>query len=673
MAGDRQPAWQALRAGRYGVSPTVPGTDPMWIWSDATDYREHRAFDRAAGVAAVIDDADHGAARPRFRGVRNLPIAAYRSERARGVHIELAMPVVPCRPRRPRLAPDTAIRDEKVAPTSNKARLVAVIDSGCPFAARMLRAPDGGTRVLALWDQDPHPSFANAGGYRPTPLGYGCAVGRDELDALMERARAGSAGAARSRRDVDEALCYRLAAYDTMRSRTSHGAGVLSQLLAAPIRGGALQPIPGTPPRWDETGAPPIDDADVVFVQLPRDAVQDSTSAGLARNVVDGLRFVLDRAGKNTRHIVVTISSGTSRSLHDGTSLVERAISAWIDEADRRGIDARVVIPTGNTHDEQRHAVLSNPGHSLELMIPPDVEMPQYITVRCAAADAVRVVLRVTPPGGPTGRVACGQALGWPDAKAPSCGVIRPRPASGMAAIALIVVAPTSGLAADARGATKAATPTAPSGRWRIEIESSDGAPLGLDEPVCFWVSRNQRNPGAAARSRQAYFVDRNEGHQPGRYLRTHHDVDDSALRNGVRRAGAWSGAATLARRDGRLIVVGGYVGGGDRPQASDYSAAGPAAGRASNRRQGPDFSAPADTNRATPGLTVRANLSGAVARMRGTSFAAPLVARAACNNRLDLAARQPKPLTLSKRPTTAGGTAADVGQTTRLGRCLKP
>jgi hypothetical protein len=659
-----KPSWQVLQPGLYRASAQQPGADPMWVWADATQYREHRPFDPEAGVAAVVD---HGAgAKPRFAGACSLSTKRVAALVESGARLELGMPTIPLRPRRPTREPDTA-RPEGKAPSSTKELLVAVIDSGCPFASRMLRDRDGRTRVLALWDQDPNPSFGSCGGHRPAGLGYGCAVGREALDALMRKAtdRHGH---------VDEASCYRLAQYDAVLARASHGAAVLSQLLGAPIHGGALQPEPGRPPMWDEAGVA-VDDADVVFVQLARDAIQDSTSAGLARSVVDGLRFVLERATPGTtKRIVVCVSNGTSRGAHDASSLVERAMNAWIDEAGQLGIDASIVVPIGNTHDEQRHAVLSDAGHALELMIPPAVEMPQYVTMRCPGSATDKVVLKVTPPGGATSRVACGQALGWPDAHVPSCGVVWVRPVCAEASTALIAIAPTSHSTGAAEGS---AMPTASAGRWRIEIGAADGADdLELDEPVCFWISRNQRNPGALARSRQAYFVDHDQTYEPALHLRARHDVEDARLRNGIRRAGAMSGLSTLSRSDRRFVVVGGYVlASGEPARPSDYSAAGPSAGDRAGRREGPDVTAPADTAAATPGMSVRGNLSGAIVRMRGTSFAAPLFARASANGITlqDLAGTARK-VTRGKGGEASGKSPTpshDVQQRARLGVCL--
>jgi Subtilase family len=633
------PRWQALTPGAYGIDAKSPGADPMWVWADATGYREHRAIDRGMGRGVIIDWGS-GVECAQFAGGEIAP-AQYVELSRSGAKLELSEPVIPLRPLPRDRAP---VECEGDAPTSSAELLVAVIDSGCPFAARMLRDTSGlGTRVLAIWDQDQRPSFASCGGYRPRGLGYGCAIGREQLNDVMTRATRHDDGS------VEEDLCYRLAGYDAVGRWASHGAAVLSQLLGEPVYGGALQPSPGVPPSWDAYRPLPIDSADVVFVQMARDAVQDSTSAGLARTIIDGLRFILERADpKLTRRIVVNISSGTSRSAHDGTSMLERAIVSWIDDAAKLGIEASVVIPIGNTNDEQRHAVLSDSGYALQLLVPPDTEMPQYVTVRWPTALAKDVVLRVMPPSGVQCVVACGEAQGWPDAAQPACGVIWPQPETGQTSCALIVVAPTA--------AGSAALPVARSGRWRIEIGSVTRANIALKDPVRFWISRNQINPGAIARSRQAYFIDADELHEPTRHLRLQPSRNDSNVRNGIRRHGALSGLATIARDDGRVVVVGGYVLRDNDDKPSDYSASGPAAGVASERRVGPDVSLPCDSSHALRGLTVRANRSGAVVRMVGTSFAAPLAARALANGALGQQRAQP-PL-------------RDPG---RKGRCLRP
>ena len=598
--------WQALRPGPFGRRADVPGADPMWVWADATAYRDLGLSAeelKAPGLWCVLE-----------RGGRIVSERHTADSTADLSAAELAMPVRPQRMPPPVPAQGSFSAGKAARSTKGKV-LVGIIDGGCPFATQSIRDASGrGTRVLALWDQDDAPAFP--GGFEPG-FRYGRAIGRRGLNELMAAARLPSG-------QVDEEHCYRLAGCAHLRLRMGHGAAVMSQLFAAPLYGGTLQPRPGEPPVWDAGGTDAIDHADLVFVDLPRAAVQDSTSAALARYVIDGLRFILAHAVKGQR-VVVTISNGTSRNTHDGGSLVERALAATAAQAEEDGIDLQIVLPVGNGNLEQRHAVLSSGRSHLVLFLPPGCEMPQYVTVRWPRG-VNDVHLRVTAPGGQATVVRQGRARGL---SAPGeevcCGVVSPPPRQGEAARTLLAFGPTA--SNDLR------TPLAPGGRWKIELVMKKGR--HLDEAVQFWVSRNQRNPGALPRGRQADFVDWDRSHHPRAWLR--YDEDDDALAapvpNGIRRQGAVTGLATAAPASPRIHVVGGLYVAGRSGEPSPYSAA---------ARGLPQWSAPGDTSRALPGLSMRGNHSGEVLRMAGTSFAAPLVARALVNGVLPLRGKAP-------------------------------
>jgi hypothetical protein len=612
--------WVRLPAGRFGLDASLKGVDPMWLWADATHYRDHSpdGIARGTGVWCVVERSS-AACPDRWRSELLTP----RSWRALRDHegfadsmqcVELAMPVLPERPRPPRHAsPVTGVITPEV---SNADTLVGVIDSGCPFASSMLRAPDGRTtRVIGLWDQDDRPAFVASGGGRPDDFGYGCAIRRAGMNLLMSRAR-GSGGL------VDEEFCYRLADYDAARGRFSHGSAVLSQIFAGPISERAI-PNRAIDRRGQQMASPAVDKADLVFVQLPRAGVQDSTSAALSRYLLDGVRYIVSHARRGTtRKIVINVSSATSRTTHDGTSLVEQALSEWVDYAKSTcGIDLGFVLAMGNTNQEQRHAVLTDASQPLQLFLPPSNEMPQYVTVRWPT-QAAGVRLRVTPPNGVPIEVGRGEAWAWTGPRGAEAGVMSPHPTPGRAARSLLAFAPTS--SHDPRRALS------PSGRWRIELVNARA--LDLD-PVAFWISRNQRNPGAALRGRQADFIDWDERHNALRYLFRTELVthEDPYLRNGIRRRSAMSGLATGARTDGHIVAVASSFNRGPHREATPYTSAGPAAG-VGRRRLGPDFTAPADANRACAGVLVRGNSSGAVVRVSGTSFSAPQATRALIN-----------------------------------------
>lgn len=589
--------WQALEPGTPGVDAALPHIDPMWLWEDATGYRLTRPQDVDGVHAGWFALNEH-----KTFCSKRLPLAEAAGLLAKGVAVEWSESVMPGR-RVERPSAGVPKRARRGAPVSEAKVIIGVIDTGCPFASAMLRRGELGTRVLSLWDQDERPSFTKVrDAYRPKGYGYGCAVDRDQLEALM--ADASVAGR------VDESRVYRAADYDVMRQAASHGAAVLSQIFSAPVRGSALD---------DATHghlAPP-DEADLVFVQLPRDAVQDSTSGALARCLIDGLRWIRAHAGKATERIVVNISSGTSRTLHDGSSLIERALAALsAPVAQGAPAEVRIVVAAGNTNDEQRCACLSSPGAKLELFLPPGSEMAQFVTVRWPA-EASGVRLKLTPPGGGEAVVVgAGQAMGWPSAADPVCGVISPRRAAGQPGRSLLVFAPTVAAAADRRAA--------PSGRWKLELDVDEGAP-DLQQPVMFWISRNQRNLGALRRSSQAAFVDRLETYNPRRYLRRL-QFDEQPVQNGIVRDGAISGLATAALNSDAIHAVGAYVLATGVP--SRYSAmCGPRAALPGGRSL-PDLLAPGDASPGLPGLTVKARRSAEVVRVMGTSFAAPLVTR---------------------------------------------
>lgn len=611
-------AWQPLEPGPFGRRVDAPDADPLWIWADATGYRDFGAVtDDPQGALWCLVERDGTVRSERHTSATAADLAT----------AELAMAVVPQR-MPPAPAPVGEFAERAVLKSEGGCTLVGIIDSGCPFAAPMLRR-GGGTRVLGLWDQDDAPAFPDRG-YRPAGAGYGRAVDRGGLNAYLAAAT-GPGGW------VDEEWAYRLAAYDRVRPRMSHGAAVISQLFGGPLHGGSLQPQPGSPPAWDVVQGEtlPIDVADLVFVDIARADLQDSTSGALARYVLDGVRFILAHA-QDEQRVVINISTGTSRTTHDGSSMLEQALRDTIADARReRGIVLTLVLPVGNGNMEQRHAVLSDreTDSDLTLFLPPGCEMPQFVTVRWPER-AQHAALVVTPPGGPRQVIRRGEAWGLCVGRQAACaGVVWP-PSARRPSRSLLAFGPTA--------SHDPAVPLAPAGRWRLALEWDGDLPL--DEPVAFWISLNHRNPGALPRGRQADFVDWDRSHHPEAWLRyREEDPPAPPVRNGIRRLHACTGLATTATPASQGVLVVGSVYAAPLPgRPSRYSAEGP-------RGWGlPQYGAPGDASRALPGLSVRGNHAGEIVRMVGTSFSAPLVARACVNGTL---------------PAWAGPGAGRVGQ----------
>jgi Subtilase family len=649
-------AWQNLSPGAFGAHADVVGIDPNLVWADATRFADFlRPGERRPQLIPVIvelkDQKDALARLEReLRDLRggSIPEIYPRIPRRRCVQhctamfsadycnailnssgrfgamikrFELQMPVVPQRPRP--LTPTPAPSGEQPPNRALAGKtLVGVIDSGCPFAHIQLRdRARTGTRVLNLWDQDVAPAFApsRVGGTQPADLGYGCEVSRSQLNALMATCtRDGS---------ISESDCYEIAGYADLRHRFMHGAAVLG-LLAGPLTLGARLPLD---PRHQPTWKPARDEAsqaDIVFVQLPRDAVQDSSSAGLPRLLLDGLRYILSCASDDTKRIVVNISDGSSRGTHDGQSIIELAMLAMVAEQKALKRDLQIVIAAGNSFDEERYAQIDSlragSSEELTMRLQPDSEAPSYLVVRVPLGVKQQLAICVVPPmhgSADSGCIVRGEAKAWPSAAKPECSVIYPMTSNEHCACALIAFAPTKSSVSGA--------PVALSGDWRISI----GASEAVDTPIHLYIARNQLNVGALRRGKQAVFRDVDGEYDPRRYLETAED-DPQPPGSAIRRRGTLSSLATSPIGRG-VWVAGGYFlreGRGPNSKPTLYSSAGPKAGD-SRAREGPDVSAPTDNSRALAGIRAMGVQSGATVRVTGTSFAVPQVARVLVND----------------------------------------
>lgn len=648
--------WQDLREGAFGASASVPGIDSNLVWADASGFADFRrpSDERPELVPVIValridSSQPHDSAVARLHreltdlnggavpaiypriddGVQVLQCTAlftaayckavlarlHDPKRSIGSMIErfeLQMPVIPLRSRtQARRAPPQAAA-QSPRPRAGRT-LIGVIDTGCPFAHWHLRDALGtGTRLIGIWDQDASPAFASpeVGGVAPADLGYGCEVRREQLNAVM----------AKCSRDgmVSEMASYEMAGCLNLRRRLTHGAAVLD-LFAGPCAFDARSSSnPDVIPTWHVDKSERIHSADIAFVQLPGDSVQDSSSAGLTRLLLDGLRYILSFAGDATDRIVVNISDGSSRGTHDGDSIFERAMVALVQEQQAKGRDLSIVVAAGNGLNEARHAQLDpkGPKGPLALRLQPGSEAPSYMVVRIPPSAQTPKIC-VKPPGlAKVVKVAPGHAKGWQINGVASCAVIVPQAVPGQATCALIAWAPT--ISSETRPVA------AEHGDWCIDVEMA----LGCAEPVHFYITRNQTNPGALKRGRQARFVDFDGRYDPTRPLRLA-ERDPAPPASPIRRQGTLSSLGTSPKEMG-VIVVGAVR--HREGTVSIYSSDGPAAGDGAVR-DGPDELAPADESRALAGIRSSGSLSGESVRVTGTSFAVPQVARKLVDN----------------------------------------
>ncbi|MBF0686378.1 MAG: S8 family serine peptidase [Cellulomonas sp.] len=240
------------------------------------------------------------------------------------------------------------VPDGPAAPTGAGV-VVGVLDWGFDVAHPALRAPDGTTRLLALWDQ--RPAGPGARDAPPQPYGYGRLLGRERI----ERALATT--------DPYRALGYHPADLDA-------GGGAHGTHTSSIVAG--LAP-----------------DAAVVAVNLGRQATP-GVPLGSSSELLEAVRLVLDVAGD--RPCVLNLSLGRHAGEHTGRSLVESALDTVL--ATRPG--TAVVQSCGNYHDRRAHAgVLLRAGDSrtLRIAVDPRDRTPNEIDVWYPGRDRLRIEL----------------------------------------------------------------------------------------------------------------------------------------------------------------------------------------------------------------------------------------------------------------------------------------
>lgn len=511
-------------------------------------------------------------------------------------------------PRRPLAARPVTPASAHAAPlrTANK-RILATIDHGCAFAHQLLQNA-GGTRVWALWDQDPRPDFDPAQGSTPIGYGYGRQVGRDVLNACVSPSPPVPGW--------NEDRCYARARYGAVQSRMTHGMWVTGLL------GSAMQ-SPSLTPSGHAEPCPAGADADLIFVQLPRAIPLAPGLGSIDRAVLDGLRYIADCAPDGAE-IAVVIDYGSDLGPHDGSSWFERALDALTEELRaRREVQLNVFYAAGNAHDARRHAVIWGDASAPQVSATLPWWLPKGNAAPVAmelwfAEDAPPCRLSVQPPGGGTPLVI-DVAQDWLDAPPgllpAQCVVVsqRRRAAAGGAAAwqrqVLIDVGPTQG--PDAPGGA----PAAPAGVWQISL-----IPQGSQrvQPVHAYTCWGGQNPGVPQRAQATRFVAPPDG------VKQTGPVDATGTGSIL---GSGCGGSNL------VWMAGGYERWGKHLRAHYSSGGGVRGGKRATPlgvppHLGADWLAATEQSSALPGLLMLGTRSASRSRGRGTSFASPQAAR---------------------------------------------
>ena len=654
----------------------TPGADPYLEWAEATDWRDFKRAGQAAPTwLTVVLELRTGKTpsalqRELGRDVRIAPAylgmntrfctAQLRQTSWRQLaapshpivkRFELALPVLPQRTTgRPAAAATTATAEaqrDSAGATSTGEVLLAVIDAGCPFAHAGFQHR-GQPRVLRLWDQDHQPAFgtATAPGCVPANFGYGREMNRSGFQSLMNAAR--YAG------QVDEDTCYGLANYPALRRAATHGAHVMDQFIGPRRLGDRIALQAGVPPTRRQGGPRASDTADLVFVQLPRDAWADPNGLALPACVLDGLHYILSCRGASTRRVVVNISCTIHTGAHNGSSILDAALAEFVSSLAEAGCELEIVMPAGNTHSAQLQASGTVTEGSLTLRVPPGSESPTFMQLWVQApGESLSVTLKA--PQQTQARAIDEPLLLLRDAqRVLAMALCSHSTARGDGAGSLWLLAVAAADLPDQAG---------PAGDWALSlsVRTVSGA---QPQPVLVraFVARNESTLGAPLRHRPARLID--PAYDPDRYLREREEDPPPALTAAglhVRREGTVADAAMGTAP----FVVAGVVQ-GPKVQPARYSGSGVRAKACA---------AVTDESRALPGIPGAGTRSGSVVRLQGTSFGAPQVARILADRPLPAkpGARDPGGPQTSEFVTLPFANPGRVGQALALPQQVPP
>ncbi len=271
---------------------------------------------------------------------------------------------------------DKVAVDRPVAPApidppeagQSAAPTIGIIDTDIAFLHQQFRRRDGaGTRILALWDQTAQLAAGPAAPWRtPRRFGYGREISQTDIDAKL--------GAAK----FSELIAYTELIGSSVPA-WGHGTQVLS------LAGGLDDALrPAGPP--DAAG-----DLEIVAVQLPKAAVEQTHGVWLNVLILDALHYLLETAPKDSP-VVANISLGSHSGPHDGSSLLDRAIDRLIQ--DQRG-RLSVVVAAGNAREAKAHASFTLPAgnagspaqQTLTIEMEGDDATPNFVEMWCRGAQ----------------------------------------------------------------------------------------------------------------------------------------------------------------------------------------------------------------------------------------------------------------------------------------------
>ena len=511
-----------------------------------------------------------------------------------------------------RLYPDSEDERKRDKPLSG--RVMAIIDYGCPFAHHEYSAAAGGSRVKYVWFQDVKtvlPSAATVLLPRVTNLTtgknlfpYGLELRGSRINDLLAQHSPGGV--------VDEDACYQAIGYDLMRESTTHGAHVLS------IAAGAPNPLVSSVNAANDAAT----EAEIIFVQLPRGAVDDASGGSMNCHVIDALRYIQERTTEDA-DVVVNMSFGTHAGPHDGSSLLESAIDHLISQ--RKPGKFQVTIPAGNSFNSACHAqffVKSDEPEILQWEVMADDPTDTFLEIWYSADCEISVEVMppglggyLAPPVTPNSMASWFGDRSAPVCFEPACTIVHVNNATPNNNVALIALAPTRNddlSQAEARY-----------GIWSIKVSTKSETQVSVNA----WIERDDAIFDVGYASRQSrFFVDPQTDHQD-EYRNSAVSKFDTLNSYATAQHVQAVGAAIRASERSYERDAGGAF--GPVVRAAPYSSAGPGRNTA---KAAISWTAYAEESEVLSGVNAGGTRSRYWVRRDGTSVAAPQVARALLN-----------------------------------------